>query len=45
MALLGADDLGLFVTTASFRKDAEELARTQEIRKKTLVNLEKLFDL
>jgi restriction system protein len=35
----------LFVTTAGFTKDAEEEARTQEKRKVTLVNLEKLFDL
>jgi len=33
------------VTTAGFTKDAEEEARTQEKRKVTLVNLEKLFDL
>ena len=45
MALLGDDDVGLFVTTAGFTKDAEELARTQEKRKVTLVNLDKLFDL
>lgn len=45
MALLGDDDVGLFVTTAGFTRDAEEEARTQEKRKVTLVNLEKLFDL
>lgn len=45
MAVLGDDDVGLFVTTAGFTKDAEEEARTQEKRKITLVNLEKLFDL
>ena len=45
MAILGDDDVGLFVTTAGFTKDAEEEARTQEKRKVTLVNLEKLFDL
>jgi len=44
MALLGDDDVGLSVTTAGFTKDAEEEARTQEKRKVTLVNLEKLFD-
>jgi restriction system protein len=43
MATLGEDDVGLFVTTAGFTKDAEEEARTQEKRKVTLVNLEKLF--
>ena len=45
MAVLGDDDVGLFVTTSGFTKDAEEEARTQEKRKVTLVNLEKLFDL
>ncbi|MBL8823539.1 MAG: Mrr restriction system protein [Planctomycetia bacterium] len=45
MALLGDDDVGLFVTTAGFTRDAEEEARTQEKRKITLVDLEKLFDL
>jgi restriction system protein len=45
MAILSDDDVGLFVTTAGFTKDAEEAARTQEKRKVTLVNLEKLFDL
>ena len=45
MAMLGDDDVGLFVTTAGFTKDAEDEARTQEKRKVTLVNLDKLFDL
>jgi restriction system protein len=45
MALLADDDVGLFVTTAGFTKDAEEEARAQAKRKVTLVNLEKLFDL
>jgi len=45
MALLGDDDVGLFVATGGFTKDAEEEARTQEKRKVTLVDLERLFDL
>jgi restriction system protein len=45
MALLGEDDVGLFVATGGFTKDAEEEARTQEKRKVTLVDLERLFDL
>jgi restriction system protein len=45
MAMLGDDDVGLFVTTTGFTKDAEDLARTQEKRKVTLVNLDKLFEL
>ena len=45
MALLGNDDVGLFVTTGGFTKDAQEEARTQEKRKVTLVDLERFFDL
>lgn len=45
MALLGEDDVGLFVCTGGFTKDAETEARTQEKRRVTLIGLEKLFDL
>ncbi len=45
MALLGEDDVGLFVSTGGFSKDAAEEARTQEKRKVTLIDLEGLFDL
>jgi restriction system protein len=45
MAVLGDDDVGLFVTTSGFTKAAEQEARTQEKRKVTLVDLERLFDL
>lgn len=45
MALLSDDDVGLFVTTGTFTKDARDEARTQEKRKVTLVDLERLFDL
>jgi restriction system protein len=45
MALLGEDDVGLFVATGGFTKDAAEEARTQEKRKVTLVDLERLCDL
>lgn len=45
MALLGDDDVGLFVTTSAFTKDAQNEARTQEKRKITLIDLERLFDL
>lgn len=45
MALLGDDDVGLFVSTGGFTKDAAEEARTQEKRKVTLIDLKKLFDL
>lgn len=45
MALLGDDDVGLFVCTGGFTKDAETEARIQEKRRVTLIGLEKLFDL
>jgi restriction system protein len=45
MALLGEDDVGLFVTTSGFTKDAQDEARTQEKRKVTLLDLERLLDL
>lgn len=45
MALLGDEDVGLFVSTGGFTGDAEAEARTQEKRKITLLGLERLFDL
>jgi restriction system protein len=45
MALLGDDDVGLFVCTGGFTRDAETEARTQEKRRVTLIDLKKLFDL
>jgi restriction system protein len=45
MALLGEQDVGIFVSTGGFTTDAESEARTQERRKITLIDLEKLFDL
>jgi restriction system protein len=45
MAVLGDDDVGLFVCTGGFTKDAEWEARTQEKRRITLISLDKLFDL
>jgi restriction system protein len=45
MAVLGEQDVGLFVCTGGFTSDAEQEARTQEKRKVTLLDLEKLFDL
>lgn len=45
MAVLGDDDVGFFVTTAGFTKNAHDEARTQEKRKVRLVDLERLFDL
>jgi len=45
MALLGDDDVGLFVSTGCFTRDAEFEARTQQTRQVTLVNLQKLYEL
>ena len=45
MAVLGSDDIGLFVSAGGFTMDAKEEARTQERRRVTLLDLEDLFDL
>jgi restriction system protein len=45
MAVLGDDDVGLFVSTGGFTRDAELEARTQEKRRITLIDLEHLVDL
>ncbi len=45
MSLLGTGDVGLFVATGGFTKDAEDTARGQENRRITLVDLKRLFDL
>lgn len=45
MALLGNDDVGIFVNSGGFTKDAEDEARTQPSRRVTLLDLEKLVDL
>jgi restriction system protein len=45
MAVLGANDIGLFVNTGGFTADAEREARNQEIRRITLLPAQKLVDL
>ncbi len=45
MAVLGEGDVGLFISTSGFTKDAQDEARTQQNRKITLIDLEKFFDL
>jgi restriction system protein len=45
MALLGEDDVGIFVTTTGFTADAETEARSQEKRKLMLLDSRRLFDL
>jgi restriction system protein len=45
MSLLSDDDVGIFVSTGGFTKDAQDTARAQERRKITLVDSERFFDL
>jgi restriction system protein len=45
MAILGEQDVGIFVSTGGFTSDAESEARTKETRKITLLNLEQLVEL
>ena len=45
ISLLGQHDVGLFVCTGGFTKDAEEHARNQEIRRVTLIDADGLFRL
>jgi len=45
MAVLGANDIGLFVCTGGFTSEAQREARTQETRRITLLDAQGLFDL
>jgi restriction system protein len=45
LSVLGQRDVGIFVSTGGFTKDAEELVRTHETRRLTLVDVEELLDL
>lgn len=45
LALINQDDVGIFVTTGGFTRDAEELTRSQESRKITLLDSSRLVDL
>jgi len=45
MATLGSDDVGLFVSTGGFTKDAKYEARQQATRRVTLIDLERFYDL
>jgi restriction system protein len=45
MALLGEQDVGIFVSTGGFTGDAQSEARTKETRKLTFIDLEQLVDL
>ncbi len=45
LALVNEDDVGIFVTTGGFSKDATQLARHQERRRLTLIDQARLVDL
>ena len=45
LAHVSVEDAGLFVCTGGFTKDAEDFARMQEVRKITLIDLERFVDL
>lgn len=45
MAVMAVDDVGLFVNTGGFTKDAEDEARAQQVRRVTLIDLARLVDL
>ena len=45
LALVNEDDVGIFVTTGGFSKDATQLARHQERRRLTLIDQVRLVDL
>jgi len=45
LAIIGDHDVGLYVSTGGFTRDAEEFARSQERRQITLIDLDRLVDL
>ncbi len=45
LAIIETDDVGLYVSTGGFTRDAEEAARRQTARKITLIDLNRLVDL
>ncbi|MGI8755985.1 MAG: restriction endonuclease [Acidimicrobiales bacterium] len=45
LAVLGPQDVGLYISAGGFTSDAEREVRSQENRRITLINLEQLFDL
>lgn len=45
LAVLGAHDVGLFISAGGFTSDAEREVHSQENRRITLIDLEKLFEL
>ena len=45
LAHVNEEDVGLFVCIGGFTRDAEDFARSQERRRITLIDLERLVDL
>jgi restriction system protein len=45
LAVLGSHDVGLYISAGGFTSEAEREVRSQENRRITLIDLEKLFDL
>ncbi|WP_373069626.1 restriction endonuclease [Gemmatimonas sp.] len=45
LAVLGPHDVGLYISAGGFTSDAEREVRSQENRRITLIDMEKLFDL
>lgn len=45
LAVLGSHDVGLYISAGGFTSDAEREVRSQENRRITLIDLEKLFEL
>jgi restriction system protein len=45
LAVLGDEDVGLFVALGGFTKDAKDAARNQERRRLTLIDIQQLYDL
>lgn len=45
MAVLGAEDVGIFVNAGGFTKDAEDEGRGQQVRRVTLIGLDRLVAL
>ncbi len=45
IAVLGVDDVGIYVSTGGFTRQAEEAARTNESKKITVINMKKFFEL
>jgi restriction system protein len=45
MAILGPRDVGIYISAGGFTSEASREARSQENRRVTLIDLERLFDL